>query len=241
MLIHSTRFVPTSDALKTAVDAGFRAAELQLSVQLLLDWESVAKLAQEFDVNYSLQFPNRLDVPDQAVENCAKLYRALDCRTLVIHEPMFERHVGRLLELDPSICLAVENSRFRPNRFDSWAENNEFLTLDVEHFWRFTLQDAPTGALMAQLERFLKTYGRKLRHVHLPGYSAGGDVHRPMYCSRDMVFAVLTLLAESNFSGSVVSEVSEQYQNRRDMMMDALLFESWQHRDELPASVAVRD
>jgi hypothetical protein len=107
----------------------------------------------------------------------------------------------------------------------------------VEHLWKFTLGDGPLRDLLAELRRFLGRFGGKLRHVHLPGYWPGFDTHRPMYCSREMVFPVLSLLAEAGFEGLVVSEASPEYQNGQELRMDVLLFDAWRQR---PGPTAVR-
>ncbi|MBI2481182.1 MAG: hypothetical protein HYV60_21850, partial [Planctomycetia bacterium] len=75
---------------------------------------------------------------------------------------------------------------------------------------------------------FLSRFRDKLVHVHLPGYAPGGDEHRPMYCCREMVLPVLTLLADYEFDGLIVSEVNPQFQNVHELQMDVLLFERWQ-------------
>ena len=106
--------------------------------------------------------------------------------------------------------------------------------------WKFTLADASTDTLLKALEEFLRRFGDKLIHVHLPGYAPGCDEHRPMYCSREMVLPVLSLLADHQFDGLIVSEVNAQFQNFHELRMDVLLFERWQqiHRsdEELQAS-----
>jgi hypothetical protein len=66
----------------------------------------------------------------------------------------------------------------------------------------------------------------------MPGYWPGLEEHRPMYCARDMVFPVLSLLAEVDFEGLVVSEVSPEYQNAHELRMDVLLFDAWRERYE---------
>jgi hypothetical protein len=77
---------------------------------------------------------------------------------------------------------------------------------------------------------FLDRFAGKLRHVHLPGYWPGLAEHRPMYCAREMVFSVLSLLAEVGFEGLVVSEVNPEFQNAAELRMDVLLFGVWQRR-----------
>ena len=48
-----------------------------------------------------------------------------------------------------------------------------------------------------------------------------------MYCSREMMLTVLSLLADHEFDGFVVSEVNAPFQNVRELQMDILLFERW--------------
>src|SRR6185437_8983938 len=106
--------------------------------------------------------------------------------------------------------LAVENHRLTPDAFLDWAQRNPGLTLDVEHLWMYTLRDAPLSNLLAEVRSFLSRFAHKLRHVHLPGYLPGQPEHRPMYCSRDMVLAVFSLLEEVHFTGLIVSEVNPE-------------------------------
>src|SRR5262249_14479037 len=109
----------------------------------------------------------------------------------------------------------------------AWAMNNPGLTLDVEHLWKYTLQDAPLSTLLSSVKEFLREFSGKLRHVHLPGYLPGADEHRPMYCSRDMVLGVLSLLQEVDFRGLIVSEITLEFQNIHELQRDVLLFERW--------------
>jgi hypothetical protein len=146
---------------------------------------------------------------------------------MVIHQPHFDRHADALLALAPEMRLAVENHKLDPDGFRQWAEGNPGLTLDVEHLWAFTLRDAPLGVLLGRVKDFLEEFSGKLLHVHLPGYLPGHPEHRPMYCSRDMVLGVLSLLEEAHFEGLIVSEVNPEYQNLHELKMDVLLFERW--------------
>src|SRR6202011_3008068 len=114
---------------------------------------------------------------------------------------LFDKYQQALLALEPGIRLAVENHHLNPADFTAWAERNPGLTLDVEHLWKFTLEDVPLSRLLEEVRTFLKRFGDKLRHVHLPGYWPGLAEHRPMYCAREMVLPVLSLLAEARFEG----------------------------------------
>ena len=51
-----------------------------------------------------------------------------------------------------------------------------------------------------------------------------------MYCAREMIFPVLSLLAEAHFDGLVVSEANPEYQNYPELRMDVLLFDAWRQR-----------
>jgi sugar phosphate isomerase/epimerase len=227
MLKLATKFTPQPLAFETAHRAGYRHAELWLGPAILADWQNVAAQANHYPLRCALHFPNRLDLSPETLEHATRLFRALDCRCMVIHQPMFDRFHETLARLEPDMRLGVENHRLSPEAFDQWADRNTGLTLDVEHLWKFTLRDAPLPELRAAVRRFLERWADKLRHVHLPGYLPGLPEHRPMYCSREMVCAVLTLLAEFRFEGLIVSEVNPEYQNLNDLRMDALLFDTW--------------
>ncbi|MFG0334145.1 MAG: sugar phosphate isomerase/epimerase family protein [Maioricimonas sp. JB049] len=224
----ATKFKPTRKALETAVEAGFRHAEFWLGPRILADWKQVAALARQYPLEYALHFPNRKDLDQPALEQCVALYRALDCRAMVIHEPMYAASGEALLQIDPEITLAVENHHVSIGDLDRWTDRQQHLTLDVEHLWKFTLKDATLTDLLTTVERFLDRAGDRLRHVHLPGYLPGYDEHRPMYCAREMVLPVFTLLEAAGYEGFVVSEANKEFQNPRELRMDCLLFEQWQ-------------
>src|SRR4029079_3124628 len=113
----------------------------------------------------------------------------------------FAEHLHRL---DPSLRLGVENHKLTPSALAHWAQRHDGLTLDVEHVWKFTFPGAPLETLLGELRTFLARHGHKLRHVHLPGFLPGWPEHRPMYCARDLVFPVLTLLNDIGFEGLTV-------------------------------------
>jgi hypothetical protein len=121
----------------------------------------------------------------------------------------------------------VENHHLDPQEIAGWAVANSGLALDVEHFWMLTLRDAPLADFLTAIRDLLSRWHQKLRHVHLPGYVPGFNEHRPMYCSREMVFEVFSLLDEFRFEGLVVSEVETEFQTINDLRMDVLLFETW--------------
>ena len=228
MLKVATKFTPEAQAFETARAAEFRYAEFWLDAGWLNQWRAVASLAQQYPLAYALHFPNGGDLSDATLREATQLYRELNCSAMVIHSPMVRRHGQRLLEIDSTLRLGVENHRLDLAEFECWAVENSWLTLDVEHLWKFTLQDAPVDALLATVDEFLSRFRDKLVHVHLPGYTPGRDEHRPMYCSREMVLPVLSLLADYQFDGLIVSEVNAHFQNIQELRMDTLLFERWQ-------------
>jgi hypothetical protein len=230
MLKVATKFAPRRAELEQAHRAGFRCAELWLDAAVLAGWQAAAELARDYPFTYAMHFPNRLEQGGPTLEQAVNLYRALDCRSMVMHQPLFDRYHAELLQLGPELRLAVENHKLDPERFRLWAERNPGLTLDVEHLWKFTLRDAPLDRLLQEVRGFLERFADKLRHVHLPGYLPGFPEHRPMYCARDLVFGVLALLAEFRFEGLIVSEANPEYQNPNELRMDVLLFETWRDR-----------
>ncbi len=230
MLKLATKFAPERPLLEQAHRAGFHFAELWLNAAVLADWRAVADLCRDYPFGYALHFPNRLDQAGHTLEEVVQLYRALDCRSLVIHQPHFDRYGAELTRLGPELRLAVENHNLDPEAFRLWAERNRGLALDVEHVWKFTLPGAPLARVLEEVRTFLAHFAGKLEHVHMPGYYPGLPEHRPMYGSRDLVFGVLSLLAEVGFDGLIVSEVNTEYQNPNDLRMDVLLFEIWRDR-----------
>lgn len=234
MLKLATKFRPDDTrAFETAAHAGIRGVEFWLNAQLLMEWRNIVMTARRFAFDYALHFPNRGELSDEHLESMVSLYRELQCNALVIHHPMFRRYADSLLALAPSLNLAVENHSLGKEEVVEWATQNPGLTLDVEHVWMYTLPDASLNELTTYLDRLLSRFGDKLRHVHLPGYRAGGNEHRPLHHNAEMVTSVLTLLADHGYSQLVVSEAEPEYQNAHDLRCDRSVFETWRTRYEV--------
>ncbi len=228
MLQLATKFKPDADEpFRIAVDAGLRAAELWTGPDVLDDWEATAARARKFDLRYALHFPTRRNLTERQLDAVVGLYHALGCRSMTIHQLEYDRYWPDVARRSAEVCLAVENSHLAPEQLQSWANGNRNLTLDAEHVWYLTYPQATLGEAIDACRDLLARHAAKVRHVHLPGYLAGGDEHRPMYCSRDFVFAVLSLLDDVGYEGLVVSEVDVAYQTPNDLRMDALLFDTW--------------
>lgn len=229
MLQLSTKFAPRSEQeFKLAYDAGFRNAEFWLSTELLENWKSIALRAGDFAMGYALHFPNRGKFNERHLQNVIDLYYALDCSALVIHQPMFDEFGDELLAIDDTIRLAIENHNLRSDyKFERWVEESRWLTLDVEHLWIYTAKDGSMKKMLKYVDWLLTDHADKLAHVHLPGYQPGYKTHRPMYCSRKMVFQVFSKLAEVSFDGLIVSETLNKYQNPEELRMDVLLYRHW--------------
>jgi len=226
----ATKFDPQPQKFEIALRAGFRHAELWLDEGVLAVWQPVVAEARRYPIGYALHFPNQLKLGSESLEQTVALYQALDCFSLVIHQPMYDKFHSALSELDPALRFAVENHRLSVDGFDEWAEVNPGLALDVEHLWKFTLGDASLDKLLDSVRAFLTRFAHKLRHIHLPGYWPGFREHRPMYCARDMILPVFSLLAEFQFAGLVVSEIEREYQNVHELSMDVALFETWREQ-----------
>jgi hypothetical protein len=223
----ATKFAPILSAFEIALQAGFRRAELWTDASVLIRHDEIARLAKRYPFDYSIHFPNRLEQPNEIIEAAAALYRALDARALILHQPHQDHYGSQLSRLCPGIRLAVENHNLTPDELTEWATKNPGLTLDVEHLWMFTWPGEPLARILDETRSFLERFAHKLHHVHLPGYWPGTGEHRPMYCARDLVRGVWDLLEEVHFSGLIVSEVNLEYQNLQDLSMDVLLFERW--------------
>lgn len=227
MLKIATKFAPVRPGFEMALAAGFHHAELYLDESILGRWQEVADLAGDYPLRYALHFPNRLKLAPELLQATVALYRRLDCTALVIHQAMFDHFQEQVLAREPHLRLAIENHKLDRAGFWDWAARGVGLTLDVEHLWKFTLPDAPLAEVLALLKQFLQQHASKLHHVHLLGYWPGFEEHRPLYCSRDLVFPVLSLLQEFGHQGLVVSEIDTPYQTPNDLRMDVLLFELW--------------
>src|SRR3954452_10070204 len=92
MLKVDTKFAPRRADLERAHRAGFRCAELWLDAAVLAGWQTAAELARDYPFTYAMHLPNRLEQGGPALDQAVSLYRALDCRSMVIHQPMFDRY-----------------------------------------------------------------------------------------------------------------------------------------------------
>ncbi|MCA8986336.1 MAG: hypothetical protein KDA78_01760 [Planctomycetaceae bacterium] len=226
MLKIATKFSPDLNGFELAWSAGFRNAEFYLNPKILEKLPDIIRISQSFPFEYVPHFPNK-SVDKEVAQQTCKLYEALKCRAMVIHQPMMDEWGQKLLDQYPSIRFAVENHFLNRDQFWKWAELNPGLNLDVEHLWKFTLDSGPLSELDEVLSQFLKKYAGKLRHMHLPGFVPGMDEHRPMYCSRELMDLVWSKLLEHGYQGLVVSEIDTAYQTRQDLRMDVLLYEGW--------------
>ena len=227
MLELATKFVPVRPAFEIANATGFRAAEFWLDARLLNESDRIAAEALEFPFRYALHFPNSGPLSSDALKAAASLYRRLHCTAIIIHQPMFNSYAAALREIDSGLDLAIENHVLDLGGFDRWAERSPGLTLDVEHLWKFTLDNAPLATLFQHVDRFLQRHAGKLHHVHLPGYQPGGDEHTPTHCNEEMAGEVLTRLAEHGFSKLVVSEADIPFQTEPFLRKDVSFFEKW--------------
>ncbi len=233
MLKFATKLSPTEDNFQDAWDAGFRSAEIWLNGDLLKNWKLIAERAEVFPMNYVFHFPNRGPLSSKRLRKAVKLYRRLNCNTFVIHPPMLKEYGKALLEIDPDIRPAVENHRMSLEDFWRWADENTWLTLDVEHLWKYSLEDAPLERLLEVMRDFMAHYGDKLCHSHLPGYEPGAKEHRPSYFSPRMVESVFDLYKDYGFEGLIVSEARPALQTPRDLQADIRLYRNWMEKRSL--------
>lgn len=227
MLTLATKFVPERSAFQTAFDAGFKAAEFWLDARLLSESSTIAAVAGDFPLRYALHFPNQGPISVEALRGAVNLYRDLKCTAMIIHQPMFDRYADALREMAPELDLAIENHILDLPRFERWSDQSPGLTLDVEHLWKFTLNDAPLTTLLEHVERFLDRHASRLHHVHMPGYQPGGEEHYPIHYNSELAIEVLTRLASHGFTKLVVSEADTPFQSREFLLKDTALFDQW--------------
>lgn len=227
MLKFATKLAPQAQLFQQAIISGFRNTEIWLSDELLDEADSIIETASHFQMGYVTHFPNGGKITDQRLRQAIKLYRALACETMVIHQPMLDLYGDRMLEIDPDLSFAVENTRLDMVQFWEWAETNSCLNLDVEHLWLFTMPGATIDEWFSMLEQFMQRFHYKLRHVHMPGYEPGGQEHRPSYMNPRLACEVWNILAQYQFNGLAVSELSPEWQTAKHLRQDIAMFEQW--------------
>lgn len=230
----ATKFSAEAENFEKAAMAGYQAAEIYTTPTRLMSWRSLSKIARSFEMDYSLHFPTG-DFPAggkisyQTSEEIAALARDLDCSTIVVHEEHLDV-AGEIKFVHPGVRLAVENHFVHFNDLQNWMGSHDAVALDIEHLWKHTLHDCELNDLLKVTDGLLTKHHDRIQQVHLPGYLPGQAIQKPMYCSREMALAMLTLLDEKNFSGMVVSETDVAYQNEHELQMDVLLFNVWSNR-----------
>lgn len=229
MIHFATKFAPAEEAVVRAKNAGFSAAEIWLDAACLEATDRILGMLQGQGLRYVLHFPNSGDLSDRHLNWFVEMYRGLDCQAAVIHKPMLRSYGKRLKKLSgDSLLLAVENGRQRGEDFRKWADDHSFLTMDVEHFWKYTLGDCPFETFAELLAEFFDEYGEKLRHIHMPGYLPGAPEHRPSYTNPQFACEVWDRLLESGFSGLAVSESNQEFQTDTHLRRDVILYQRWE-------------
>ncbi len=235
MLHFATKLAPEPAPLDLARSAGFQCSEFWMNGDRLLDIRPILDAIRGRGMRHVIHFPNSGPLGEEQLSNAVRLYRAIGSDAMVIHTPMLRSYGPRLLELDPGVKLCVENGIEAGADFSDWAERNEWLTLDVEHVWKFALRDAPLDQLLDTVREILATHGSRIRHVHLPGYSPGAPEHRPAHYSPDLVLPVFDLLQDIGFGGLIVSELDHEFQTLDHLRKDVALFRAWSNREPHPA------
>lgn len=227
MLKFATKLAPNRDKVERARNAGFRSAEIWLDSGWLDQSDRVLDATYWSDMEFVPHFPNEGNLTDDQLQNAVSLYQQLGCQTMVIHKPMLRSYGRRLLEMEPHLRLAVENGRQRKSDFWTWAESHEYLTLDVEHVWKFTLRDCSYGELLDTVDEFLDRFGHKVLHLHMPGYVPGQPEHRPAYRNANLCHAIWSRMEKRRFLGLVVSEADVEFQTDQHLRRDVILFDRW--------------
>ena len=243
MLKFATKLAPESDKCDRAHAAGFHHAEIWLNQDWLSRPTELLELTHRTPLRHVPHFPNHGTLTDAQLATAVSLCEAVGSDVMVIHKPMLRSYGRRLLSLNPSLALAVENGRQRGEQFRHWAEDHEWLTLDIEHVWKFTLCDGDFGSLLETVDAFLDRHGDQIRHVHLPGYVPGRPEHCPAYHNPALAQAIWSRLADFGYEGFVVSEANVEFQTDTHLRRDVILFDRWREahtrsRQEVEGSAA---
>ncbi|MEM8952645.1 MAG: hypothetical protein AAGD22_00695 [Verrucomicrobiota bacterium] len=227
MLTFATKLHPTVANMETAWDAGYRAAEVSLNAAALRDWNASVDAVKRFPMRYTLHFPNKGPIATRKIKKIIKLYRSLQCSVMIIHPGMLQKYHAELDKKKKPLCLAVENGKVRYEAFYRWAETHNHLTLDVEHLWKYSLEDCPFPELRHEMKVFLWKYGSKVRHVHLPGYIPGQEEHQLTNKNPKLARMVLNLLELDGIPRTIVSEARTSLRTPENLAADSRFFENW--------------
>ncbi|MEM7143799.1 MAG: hypothetical protein AAF591_01610 [Verrucomicrobiota bacterium] len=227
MLTFATKLQPTAANVDAAWNAGFRATEVSLNAAVLKNWRTSVEAMRRHPMQYTLHFPNKGPIGSGKVKKIVKLYRSLNCHAMVIHPGMLKKYGSQLKKKKNPLRLAVENGKIGYDSFCLWAGSHDYLTLDIEHLWKYSLEDCSLADLRHELQAFLWQYGPKIRHVHLPGYKAGQDEHRPTYKNPKLARMVLNLLELDDVPRTIVSETRASLRTPENLAADTKFFNNW--------------
>ena len=161
----ATKFSPHAPAFEVARQAGFRRAELWTDAAVLSHHAEVASLARQYPFDYAFHFPNRLEQSPETIEQAVLLYRALDARALILHQPHQDRYGERLTSLEPGIRLAIENHKdLRLGEFLGIlkAFDGEFVGVCLDVGNSIALLEDPMEVVEALAPRAAAALGRRL-------------------------------------------------------------------------------
>ena len=223
----ATKLRPTSVALDLAGDVGFREFELWTNEDVLLAAKQVATVCNRPSHRYAVHFPNHAPLRDDAIDGLRLLCDRLWVKAVIMHQPMFDLYGDTVQRENPQVRIGVENGDLDVVSFQRWARENEFLTFDVEHLWKFTLRDAADEIFLTVVDQFLAECADRIVHVHFPGYAIGTDTHRPIYLAGRTGHEVLTLLDRHGYTGFVVSELDSAWQTTTQIRADYDYYHEW--------------
>lgn len=184
--------------------AGLTAVELYLSKEIMRKPKTISKLCGDFDFQYAIHAPNDYYEPKALAELSASIKAGIVSFHNIYWEDEWEGIAGAFKGISTKLCIENTHSTHEPLKF--MRRYGLGRCLDLEH-----MQMECAGIYE---EVFIETI-KEASHIHLTGYLYGSCLwHTHIHHSPQHSLNMLNLIRKAGYSGLVVSEARNCFQNQ---------------------------
>lgn len=203
--------------LDLAAEAGAEAVELYTDARLAGKLDATVALCRRYPFAWAVHAP----VDGSAVEAAVSLADALSASAVVLHCVYWEDEwpvIARLFRgRERMVC--VENLGPSVLQYPVLRRYGFRRCLDLEHLI-LEVDGIP--------EDFLHTLLPQVGHVHMTGYTPGGEAwHTPVHHAPEQGRRLLDILLRGGYRGLVVSEAAVRHQTAAEFRATVAFFDGW--------------